>query len=232
MDTTPEKKWLIPAAIILAGVILAIAVFMIRINTVGIPDGGSPDAIRPVSTKDHLVGNPNAPVTVVEYSDIDSEFGKEFHTTMAQLMTEYAPAGKVAWVYRHFPLTTVHRYSLSHAHAAECAGSLAGEDAFWRFIDLLNAAAPGAAEFDPEGYPSILAQLGIAESTFNECTTSGRFSAQVLNDAHNALAAGAEGAPFVVILTDGADPVVIQGGMPYRPMKEAIQRAIAKTANP
>ncbi|HEX2792315.1 MAG TPA: thioredoxin domain-containing protein [Candidatus Paceibacterota bacterium] len=228
MEPKPERRWLVPAAIIGAGVILAITVFVIRTSNVALPEGGNPDAIRPVALTDHIIGNPEAPVAIVEYSDIDSEFGKSFQAVLAQLMTEYAPSGNVAWVYRHFPLTTINPYSLTHAQAAECAKFLGTEDTFYRFIDAVNAGAPGAADFNPRNYSQILLQLGIPQGPFDECISSGRFSKTVMADVRNALGAGAEGAPFTVILIKGNDPLVINGALPYESMKEVIENSLAK----
>ncbi len=228
MDSTSRSKWLIPIAILIAGSIVAVATYSIRLGTMAIPEGGKPTAVTPVTPSDHIIGNPEAPVRIVLYSDIDSEHSKAFQATLAQLMSQYASGGKVAWVYRHFPLTTVHANSLRHALAAECAASLGAPDAFWRFIDLLNVGAPGSAEFDPKNYGGVITQLGIPEESFNVCLTSGRFAGRVRADTHNALEAGAEGAPYTVILIQGQEPISINGALPYAALKEVVDRAIQK----
>jgi protein-disulfide isomerase len=227
MDNPSRSVWVIPSAIIAAGLLLAVAVYVYRVQNVEIPEGGDPSVIAPVTPADHIIGNPEAPVRIVEYSDIDSEHGKALQATLAQLMTEYAAGGQVAWVYRHFPLTTVHANSLRHALASECAASLGNADAFWRFIDLVNAGAPGSAEFDPKDYPGVARQLGINEASFNECLVSGRFAGRVRENTHNALAAGAEGAPYTVILVRGGEPIIINGSLPYETMKQAIEKALS-----
>ncbi|HYF29425.1 MAG TPA: thioredoxin domain-containing protein [Candidatus Paceibacterota bacterium] len=228
MDNPTRSPWLIPSAIIIAGVILALTVFVIRSGSAGPPATPMPEMIEPVAVADHIIGNPEAPVTIVEYSDIDSDDGKSFHAALAQLMTEYAPDGKVALVYRHLPLTTVHEFAQRHAEAAECAASLGRADSFWRFIDQAHTLAPGGAELNPTSYPSIAAALGIEEGTFTECVNSGRFSAKVRAQAHDALGAGAEGAPFTVLLIKGAKPVAINGALPYTALKELVDRSLAK----
>src|SRR3989344_6163480 len=134
-----RSVWVVPSAIIIAGLILAVTVYVVRSGSAEVPDVAQPDMIEPVALTDHLIGNPEAVVTIVEYSDIDSDDGKEFHAALTQLMTDYAAGGKVAWVYRHLPLTTVHPYAQRHAEAAECAASLGRADAFWRFLDQAHA---------------------------------------------------------------------------------------------
>ncbi len=223
-----RSVWLVPSAIIIAGLILAVAVFMIRTSTQQVPETAMPEMIEPVSVSDHIIGNPQASVIIVEYSDIDSDDGKNFHQALEQLMTEYAAGGKVAWVYRHLPLTTIHAYSQRHAEASECASSLGNTDAFWRFIGQAHTIAPGGAELYPENYAFIAQTLGIESAVFDECINSGRFAAKVRAQAHDALGAGAKGAPFSVVLIEGSEPVVINGTLPYLALKELVERSLEK----
>lgn len=218
---------MIPFAIVCAGLVLAIAVYQIRVKHTIEHGAGSPDAVRPVTPADHIVGNPSAPILVIEYGDIDSSYSKSFQLTMEQLMTEYADGGKVAWVYRHFPIASEHPNSATHALAAECAVSLSTPPTFFRFIDALQTAAPGDNEFDPNDYPTVLAQFGIDEAAFRQCVTAGTYTKRVHQDYDNALASGATGAPFVVLEVQGQKPAVINGALPYTAMKKLIEQAIA-----
>jgi protein-disulfide isomerase len=230
LDNPSRSVWVIPGAIIIAGLILAIAIFVIRTSNVSVPETALPEMVEPVSVTDHLIGSPKAQVMIVEYSDIDSDNGKNFHEALAQLMTEYAADGRVAWVYRHLPLTTVHAYAQRHAEASECAASLGGPEAFWRFVDQAHALAPGGAELDPRNYPVIAQTLGIDGGVFEECVASGRFSAKVRSQAHDALGAGAQGAPFTVIFIEGGKPTAINGALPYPSLKELVERSLAQTS--
>ncbi|MDH3282605.1 MAG: DsbA family protein, partial [Gammaproteobacteria bacterium] len=64
-------------------------------------------AVRPVSAgRDHIRGNPSAPVTLIEYSDFECPFCKKFHATAKKVLDE--SRGQVKWVYRHFPLDQLH----------------------------------------------------------------------------------------------------------------------------
>lgn len=224
-----RQELFIPGAILAAGLILAVSTYVVRTTTdIAVPKG-DPQAVRPVSPEDHLLGNPQAPVTVITYSDIDCEYCKDFQQTMAQVMTEYGPTGQVAWVFRHFPLLDVHAYALSHANAAECVASIGGEETFWRFIDLVQAYAPNENEFEPEGYPLVLEQLGIPQASFDQCMTAQTFSKKVEADFGNALDTGADSAPYVVILIKGQEkPITIEGGVPYTALKKLLDESISK----
>lgn len=218
--------FLVPGAIILGGLILAGAIFLVRGNAPQGPEG-NPAAVRPLSPEDHIIGSPAAPVVVIEYSDVDCPFCKQFQQTMAQLMTEYGPTGQVAWVYRHFPLVTIHPNAGKHAEASECVASIAGEEIFWRFIDALQAAAPDQNQFNPANYGGVVSALGVSEDAFNQCLSSGQFRERVEADTQNALDAGGTGTPFLVILVKGNDPIPVSGALPYAAMKEVLDEALA-----
>lgn len=227
LRSTPS--WALPVAIVVAGAIIATALYFVRIHTHITSETGDPSIVRPVTPSDHLVGNPTAPVMVVEYADIDSEFTKSFDSIMEQIMVEYAPGGKVAWVFRHFPIIALHPFAATHASAAECVSSLAGPDSFWRFLDVLSAQAPGANQFDPKDYPAILSGLGVSKDAFALCLSKGTYEQRVQDDYTNAVLAGATGSPHIILLIKGQRPIPISGALPYTSMKKVIEEAIKKS---
>ncbi len=226
--TQLREQFMIPGAIVLAGIILAITIYEVRTTHNASGAAGNPSMVRPVSLKDHVLGNPNAPVVVVEYADMDSDFSKQMQATMEQIMTEYAAGGKVAWVYRHFPLTTLHENAESHAEAAECAALLGRPDAFWRFIDALQADPSFGIGLSTDQYGPILSQLSVNGDGFATCLSSGRFQKAVFQDYGNALDSGAEGSPYSVILIKGQKPATVNGTLSYEQMKLLIDQSIAK----
>ncbi len=218
---------MLPGAIILAGIIIAISVYMVRSNENPIVIVADVSALRPVSPEEHVVGNPTAPVTVITYSDLDCAYCKQFIRTMSQVMTDYGASGQVAWVYRHMPLVESHPNSGVHSEASECVASLGGEDAFWRFIDLMRASTPGTNEFNPDAYSILLAQVNVDEKQFETCLNDGRFVERVSNDLKNALEIGAIAAPYSIVSVEGKDPLPISGTLTYREMRDVIDQAIA-----
>lgn len=224
-----KEIWFIPAAIVVAGAILAITTYSFRHKAlVETSVKGDITLMRPVGPIDHIVGNPSAPVMLVEYSDIDSAYSKSFQATMEQLMTEYAPGSKVAWVYRHLPLIDQHPNSASHAEAAECVNSLGGQTMFYRFIDSLQAKTPASGQFNPRDYKSVVTSLGLDNVKFTECLTNHTFQNRVSADFANGLAIGAGGSPFSVLLIKGQEPVTIDGAIPYDAMKKILDKAIGE----
>lgn len=111
--------------------------------------GSAKIALDSVTEKDHIAGNPQADLIIIEYSDPECPFCKRFHETMVQAMDEYGKQGKVAWVYRHFPLDAIHSKARHEAEAIECAGELGGNDKFWEYVNTLYKITPSNNQLDP-----------------------------------------------------------------------------------
>ena len=88
-----------------------------------------------LTASDRYLGNINADVVIIEYSDIDCPFCKKFHPTMERIAQEYG--SKIAWVYRHFPLDSLHPEARTKAEATECVAQLAGNEVFWKYLKTL-----------------------------------------------------------------------------------------------
>ncbi|OGI95322.1 hypothetical protein A2917_02025 [Candidatus Nomurabacteria bacterium RIFCSPLOWO2_01_FULL_42_17] len=101
---------------------------------------GRPKQIRPITSDDHILGNANARIVIVEYSDLECPFCKVFHNTMHQVVEK--SGGNVAWVYRHYPIPQLHSKAFHEAEATECAWEQKGNDGFWKYIDKLFEITP------------------------------------------------------------------------------------------
>ena len=138
----------IPIAIVIAGILVAGAIFLKGNSSedvrtppapkVAMPPLPSLDTItlKPIDEKrDHIRGNPNADIVFVEFSDTECPFCKRFHATMQQILAEFGKSGKVAWVYRQFPIVQLHSKAPKESEALECAAELGGNIKFWEYID-------------------------------------------------------------------------------------------------
>jgi protein-disulfide isomerase len=157
-------------------------------------------SLRPVSPTEHIRGNPNASLVLVEYSDLECPFCKTFHTTMRELMDAYGKNGTLAWVYRHFPLDRIHSKARKEAEAAECAADIGGNTAFWNFIDRLFEITPANNGLDLAELPNIAASAKVNGAAFSECLSSGKFAQKVEDDYQSGTAAGASGTPFNILV--------------------------------
>ena len=223
-----KSEHFVPVAILFAGALLAYSVYTIRHHATPLADT-NPSAVRPVSVTDHTLGDPAAPVVIVEYADIESEYSKQFQQVMEQVIQNYASTGKVAWVYRHIPADEGTDNSQEDAEAAECVSSLSGTANFFKFIDAVQAAAPGDDQFNPSGYDAIVSSLGLSSGTFDDCVSAHTYLNKVEADYNNAAQMGAAGVPFSVLLVKGQEPHAISGYLSYTSMKAVIDQALAQT---
>ncbi len=218
----------IPAAIVFGGLILAVAVFsLIAPSTSKAPTGtGDVSLVRPVGSTDHILGNPAAKVMIIEYSDFDCTYCKDFDATLHEVIANAGANGSVAWVYRQFPLAELYPNAMKHAQAAECAALAGGNDAFWRFASELFKNQPA----DPTRYGQYAKAAGVPGDAFASCYESAQSTvdARIIADRENALAIDAQGAPYSVILVEGKTPIVMNGAYSYDAVKALIDQALER----
>lgn len=219
----------IPLAIIAGGIIVAIAVYA-SVPKTPAKITGDPSLVRPVGASDHILGNPTAPVVIIEYSDFDCTYCKGFHDTLHQIIANAGVNGKVAWVFRHFPLSEIHPNARAHARASECAASTSGNDAFWEFSNELFANQP----VNTSAYGKIASSVGISGDAFATCLSNvpSTIEERITADRQNALDVGATGTPYSIILVNGSagwrTPVVMNGAYPYDAVKALVDEALAQ----
>lgn len=140
-----------------------------------------------VNDQDNIRGNKNAPITIVEFSDYQCPFCARFHETMLTVMKNYPD--KVRWVFKHFPLDSIHPYARKAAEAAECAGE---QNKFWEYTDNIYA---NQASLNTD-YLSVAAkQAGLNINKFDSCLASGKFSNKVNADFQQGQNIGVRGTP-------------------------------------
>jgi len=184
-------------------------------------------ALRPVAAgRDHIRGDPGAPVTLIEYSDFECPFCKRFHPTMKQLLREFD--GRVRWVYRHFPLDELHPgKARKEAAAAECAAELGGNDAFWKFADRFYELTPSNNKTDVDRVlPQIAREIGLDQARFAACLASGRHDRRVEEDYQNAVATGGRGTPWTLIVSKRGKVYALSGAQPYAAVKQLVELAL------
>lgn len=226
----------VPIAIVIAAAIIGGAIYLSGRNSApATPDttsetGTATDTepvIEPVTADDHIRGNPNAPILLVEYSDYDCPFCKAFHETMQQIMGEYGADGKVAWVYRQFPLQQLHPNAPKLAAASECVAGLGGNDAFWRFTDLVFGERDTNEFTDLARLPEFAETSGVDKGQFEVCYNSGKYDDVIANDLSAAIAAGGNGTPYTVVLV-GDQKGIINGAQPYANVRQIIEQLLSQ----
>lgn len=180
--------------------------------------------IRPISAEDHILGNPNAEIFIVEYSDTECPFCKMFHYTMHEVIAE--SDGNVAWVYRHFPIEQLHRKAFREALATECAAEQGGNEVFWIYVDQIYARTNSNDSLPDSELFNIAGELGLNMETFTTCIETEKYAQKVNNDITDARIAGATGTPSSFIVSNGTVLDTIPGASPKEVVLEKIQKAL------
>ena len=223
----------VPIAIVIAGIIIAGAVFYSSKskptdNGNQIPPKDNQDISGPkdISSEDHILGNPRRQIAIVEFSDTECPYCKNFHQTMNQVMDEYGKTGKVKWIYRHFPLDDRHDKARKEAEATECAADLGGNEKFWVYINRLYEITPSNNGLDLAELPKIAEYAGLDKKAFESCLASGKFAAKVEANYQDGLNAGVEGTPYSVIISKDGKKYPLSGALPYQQIKIAIDQIL------
>lgn len=166
-------------------------------------------------------GSKNARYVWVEYSDFECPFCKKIHPDLIKLLEEYE--GKLAWVYRHFPLA-FHAKAQKSAEATECAADLGGEEAFWQLTDLIFEKMP---EMELADLSSLASSVGLNQSSFQQCLDSGKHEQKVKDQFDEGSKAGINSTPTSVVFdmeTDQSKTVI--GAQPYETLKSSLDEFI------
>ena len=217
---------LIAGSIIAAGIIIAGSIFFTGSTTPSgnlaanlgqpsddpyIPEANDDIVVAAVTEDDHVKGDFDAPVTIIEYSDLECPFCARVHPTLEQVVADYD--GDVRWVYRHFPLTQIHPNATRAAEAAECAAEQDGDAGFWAIVDgIFEAASP---DLSADGLVALAEAAGLNGGAIESCLDEGTYASYVADETAKAAAAGAQGTPYSVIMDAEGSTTPVSGALPY-----------------
>jgi len=234
MDTeTPssgaQSNLLIPASIIVAGVMIAFAVLYAGggfnkrpSDTVAGIGATTPKVdVSNIADDDPALGDPKAPVTIVEFSDFQCPFCGRFHKeTEPKIIDNYVKTGKVRFVYRDFAFLGAE--SSDAAMAADCANE---QGKFWEYHDYLFARQSGENQgaFARERLKEFAAALNLDTSRFNSCLDGEKYRSEVEKDMNDARALGVNATPTSFL---NGSPVV--GAVSFSELQPLIDKELAK----
>ncbi|MCS7061780.1 MAG: thioredoxin domain-containing protein [Anaerolineae bacterium] len=171
---------------------------------------GDPEAIKNAAPRgSNMIGNPQAVVTIIEYSDYQCPYCLRFHTTIfPELVRQYVDTGKVRYSFKHFPFLTPE--SAIAAQAAECA---ADQQRFWEYHNLLYAERErtGRLEGSKDKFIEYAGTLKLDTQAFSACLNEDRTLSRVQQDALEGQKVGVRGTPSFLIngkLVVGAQPLI------------------------
>ena len=184
-------------------------------NTAPAPTGTVPT----VSNDDHIKGNKNAPVTLIEYSDFQCPYCGAFEPTIDSIMNKYKD--QVRLVYRHFPLS-FHPNALPAAIASECA---AEQGKFWEFH---SAMFKNQDSLSDDFYKKLASDNKLNMGKFNDCVSTQKYAKSIQDEAAAGGAAGINGTPGTFVIGKDGTATPITGAVPEATLTAAIDKALGK----
>lgn len=230
-----QNPYLIPGAVVMAGVLIAGAVLYSNLDggrsagQAGVKDALSDEAVPgDLSDDDPVLGNPDAAVTIVEFSDFQCPFCRRLYTqTLPQIKEQYIKTGKVKFVYRDFPLTGIHDLAQKYAEAGECADE---QGKFWpmhdKIFDEQQKQGEGTIfDFAINDIKRWAREIGLNGAKFDFCLSSGKYEEEVQKDLADGQRAGVQGTPGTFV-----NGRLVPGAVPFAQFKQVIEEELAKAA--
>lgn len=227
------NPYVIPISIVIAGVLIAGAV--VYANRSGAPAptgqqataGASVAAVEGLADDDPILGNPDATVTIVEFSDFQCPFCRRFwKETLPQIKTVYLATGKAKFVYRDFPLSQIHPGALPAAEGTECARE---QGKFWELHDAIfeeqEKQGSGTVQFTAADVKQWAANIGLDSPRFSQCLDSGKYRKEIEKDLADGASFGVTGTPATFI-----NGRLIAGAQPFAAFKAIIEEELAKAS--
>lgn len=172
-----------------------------------------------------VLGNKNAKVTVIEFSDFQCPFcGAFFNDAEKGIIKDYVNTGKVKFAYRQFPLTQLHPNAYKAASASECANE---QSKFWEYHDILFQNQTAWSSLDSTAaaakFKEYAGTLGLDTGSFGSCLDSDKYKTNIDKDVTDGGAAGVTGTPATFI-----NGQIVVGAQPYASFKTLIDQELAK----
>ncbi len=221
-----KKDTLMKGSVVVLGVLLVISLFTGGFGF-GVNSGGEVGANNPPSNlppknsqviasadDDARIGSPDAPVEIIEFSDFQCPFCARAAPTIKQILSEYGD--QVTFVYRDFPLDSIHPLATPAAIAAECVREQGGDESFFEYHDKIFANQPALSKDN--------LKLWAQEMGYNidSCLDTQKYLDEVKKDLADAQAAGGRGTPYFVI---NGRP--LSGAQPFSAFKQIIDAELA-----
>lgn len=191
---------------------------------------GAAPTVEPLSMSDlpvdatnwHALGSPDAPVTIIEYSDFQCPYcGRYARETFPQIVRTYVLTGKVRYIFKNFPLFSIHPQAQKAAEAAECAGE---QGRYWGMHEVLfdNQQQWSGQANAVQTFKKFAAELGLDQARFDTCLDEGKYAEQINTDSQEGLVAGVGSTPTFRI--NGMD---LQGAYPFQQFARTIDYLLA-----
>ncbi len=176
----------------------------------------------------YVLGNDNAPVVVVEFTDFQCPFCRRFHhQTFPLIKKNYIDEGKVKWITYNFPLR-FHQFAFPAARGLVCAGELGGKDAYWKYYMKIFA----VPSLNPASPVEVASEIGLDRKRFGECIESEDTKDRVARSISYGNSIGIRGTPTFIVGRDNGDGTMtgemVVGAQPYEVFKSKIDALLSE----
>ena len=202
----------------------AIAKLELKILQNRLPTNQPSEPVKISADDDPIIGDPNAPITIIEFSDFQCPFCARFHVqTLPLLLDQYIEQGKVKLVFRDFPIQSIHPNALPASVAAECANE---QGEFKAMHDMLFDNQKQWSDQETVDALSMFSQyateIGLEQGTFDSCLTSGKYIEEIRNDLDDGRSYDVTGTPGFFVGNDDIGYVELKGAQPFESFKKII----------
>jgi len=184
-------------------------------------------AVEPVkisADNDPIIGDPHAPITIIEFSDFQCPFCARFNAqTLPAILDEYIEQGKVKLVFRDFPIQSIHPNALPASVAAECAND---QNKFREMHDILFEKQNEWNKKETTEALSMFSQyasnIELDMEVFDSCLTSGKHIDEIKKDLEDGRDYGVTGTPGFFVGNEQIGFVELKGAQPFESFKKVI----------
>lgn len=208
----------------------AIAKLELKILQNKLPPNQPITELKISADNDPIIGNSNAPITIIEFSDFQCPFCAKFHIqTLPKIMDEYIKEGKVKLVFRDFPIQSIHSNALLASVAAECANEQG------KFKEMHDKLFENQNEWSSKDTDNLIIlfnqyslEMGIEKEKFDSCLKNGKYIKEIQKDLDDGRTYGVSGTPGFFIGNDEIGFIELKGAHPFENFKNVIDTQLKK----
>ena len=173
---------------------------------------------------DPIIGNPNAPITIIEFSDFQCPFCARFHVeTLPSIMNEYIDKGQVKLVFRDFPIQSIHPNALPASVASECANEQG------KFKEMHDKLFENQKKWSNQSLDNVIItfgqyalDIGLEDEKFDTCLQNGKYVEEIQKDLDDGRSYGITGTPGFFVGNDQIGFIELKGAQPFENFKKVI----------
>ena len=202
----------------------AIAKLELKILEKQLPTNQPTLPLKISSGNNPVIGNPDAPITIIEFSDFQCPFCAKFHIqTLPTIMDEYINKGTVKLVFRDFPIQNIHPNAVPASIAAECANE---QGKFKEMYHMLFKKQKEWSNLETSyaivSFNQYASEMQLDEEKFNLCLKNGKYIEEIQKDLNEGRTYGVTGTPGFFIGNEKIGFVELKGAQPFESFKKII----------